>query len=86
MELPGGTAFHFDSYSGNTALHMAAFRGEPTIVQELLAAGSDVAAANNRGDTPLHFAAIQVPLAAPCALCQHRRGAGQFGKDRYRAR
>jgi ankyrin repeat protein len=83
MELPGGTAFHFDSYTGNTALHMAAFRGDPAIVRELLVAGSDVAASNNRGDTPLHFAAIQVPPAAPCALYQHRTGLGTFGKDSH---
>jgi ankyrin repeat protein len=60
MELPGGTAFHFDSNGGNTALHMAAYAGGAAVIRELLAAGADVGATNHRGDTPLHFAAIQV--------------------------
>lgn len=80
MELPGGTAFHFDSYGGNTALHLAAARGDATIVRELLLAGSNVAATNNRGDTPLHLAAVQVPPAAPCALRQQRRVLARLGK------
>lgn len=44
--------------SGNTALHEAVSRHEPSrVLMRLLDAGADASAPNNRGDTPLHMAA-----------------------------
>lgn len=43
-------------YVGDTPLHLASAALEPEMVAALLAAGSDVAAVNRRGATPLHYA------------------------------
>jgi ankyrin repeat protein len=45
--------------TGETALHMAASRGEVSVVQFLIANGSDVNAKNRDGETPLHNAAYR---------------------------
>jgi ankyrin repeat protein len=43
-------------YAGDTALHMAAAAHAANLAGSLLAAGSDVNAANRRGAQPLHYA------------------------------
>lgn len=42
--------------SGNTALHLAAYIGDESIVALLLELGAKVNASNNAGDRPLHWA------------------------------
>lgn len=42
---------------GNTALHLACFNGQDTVVSELIDCGANVSQPNNKGFTPLHFAA-----------------------------
>jgi ankyrin repeat protein len=45
-----------DSFDSSTVLHEAAFAGNHGLVALLLANGADVAATDNKGRTPLHFA------------------------------
>lgn len=42
---------------GNTALHVACFNGQDAVVSELIDYGANVSQPNNKGFTPLHFAA-----------------------------
>lgn len=42
---------------GNTALHLACFHGQDATVSELIDCGANVSQPNNKGFTPLHFAA-----------------------------
>uniref|UniRef100_A0AAQ4QD78 Ankyrin repeat domain 44 n=1 Tax=Gasterosteus aculeatus aculeatus TaxID=481459 RepID=A0AAQ4QD78_GASAC len=42
---------------GNTALHVACYNGQDAVVSELIDYGANVGQANNKGFTPLHFAA-----------------------------
>uniref|UniRef100_A0A8C6L2I1 Ankyrin repeat domain 44 n=1 Tax=Nothobranchius furzeri TaxID=105023 RepID=A0A8C6L2I1_NOTFU len=42
---------------GNTALHVACFNGQDAVVSELIDYGANVSQSNNKGFTPLHFAA-----------------------------
>lgn len=42
---------------GNTALHLACFNGQDATVSELIDRGANVSQPNNKGFTPLHFAA-----------------------------
>lgn len=42
---------------GNTALHVACFNGQDAVVSELIDHGANVSQPNNKGFTPLHFAA-----------------------------
>uniref|UniRef100_A0A3B5A7V4 Ankyrin repeat domain 44 n=1 Tax=Stegastes partitus TaxID=144197 RepID=A0A3B5A7V4_9TELE len=42
---------------GNTALHVACFNGKDAVVSELIDYGANVSQPNNKGFTPLHFAA-----------------------------
>uniref|UniRef100_A0A4W4EFE0 Ankyrin repeat domain 44 n=1 Tax=Electrophorus electricus TaxID=8005 RepID=A0A4W4EFE0_ELEEL len=42
---------------GNTALHVACFNGQDAVVSELIDFGANVSQPNNKGFTPLHFAA-----------------------------
>ncbi|MEQ2187218.1 hypothetical protein GOODEAATRI_002364 [Goodea atripinnis] len=42
---------------GNTALHIACFNGQDAVVSELIDYGANVSQPNNKGFTPLHFAA-----------------------------
>jgi ankyrin repeat protein len=43
--------------AGTTPLHLAAHRGHPALLRQLVAAKSSVTAADENGDTPLHIAA-----------------------------
>jgi len=51
-----------------TALHAAAWRGDVAIIDELLAAGAEVEAANGELTRPLHLAALNNHEAAVAAL------------------
>lgn len=42
---------------GNTALHIACYNGQDSVVNELIDYGANVNQPNNSGFTPLHFAA-----------------------------
>lgn len=42
---------------GNTALHIACYNGQDSVVNELIDYGANVNQPNNNGFTPLHFAA-----------------------------
>lgn len=42
---------------GNTALHIACYNGQDVVVNELIDYGANVNQPNNKGFTPLHFAA-----------------------------
>uniref|UniRef100_A0A3Q1GJA2 Uncharacterized protein n=1 Tax=Acanthochromis polyacanthus TaxID=80966 RepID=A0A3Q1GJA2_9TELE len=42
---------------GNTALHVACFNGQDAVVSDLIDYGANVSQPNNKGFTPLHFAA-----------------------------
>lgn len=42
---------------GNTALHLACFNGQDMVASELIDCGANVSQPNNKGFTPLHFAA-----------------------------
>jgi acyl-CoA-binding protein len=65
--------------SGQTALHLAADQGHASIVQALIAAGSNVLAADQDGFAPLHVAVI----ASQLKVCQIllRYGADPLQKD-----
>jgi ankyrin repeat protein/acyl-CoA-binding protein len=65
--------------SGQTALHLAADQGHASIVQALIAAGSNVLAADQDGFAPLHVAVI----ASQFKVCQIllRYGADPLQKD-----
>lgn len=52
-------------FSGRTALHHAAQRGDTTMVAELLAAGADPNSADTAGHTPLHLIAVTPQLTNP---------------------
>ncbi len=68
---------------GSTALHCAAWKGHLSVVEALLAAGSDVHAHNENdhwGTTPLH-AAAHANQAAICELLLEH-GADVNAKDR----
>jgi len=52
---------HAQVYAGDTALHVAAFAHDATLVSDLLARGADVRARNRRGAEPLHAAVTGGP-------------------------
>lgn len=55
------TAIHHYVYAGDTALHVAGAAHRPEIAGRLISLGSDVAARNRRGATPLHYASDGQP-------------------------
>jgi hypothetical protein len=61
----GANVYYFDEfgyiYEGDTALHVAASVYRFTIVQNLIAAGTNVRARNRHGAEPIHAAAVGVP-------------------------
>lgn len=54
--LQGGADVHATTRSGDTALHWAAYDGNPTITLLLLEAGANVDAIGDLGNRPLHIA------------------------------
>jgi ankyrin repeat protein len=78
MRLLSPALFSTDHYlncqdhSGNTPLHVAAEKGNPTMVRLLLEAGADRELANSQGETPL-----AVALARPWSQERERLG-GSF--------
>lgn len=53
-----GTRLNDRQEGGDSALHEAASNGHTEIVELLIAAGADVNAANDLGETPLHYAKL----------------------------
>lgn len=52
--------------AGNTPAHVAAFRGQPRVLELLCAAGSDLRATNNSGNAPLDLALNRLPGSVEC--------------------
>lgn len=74
--LDSGAAVDSTDAHGCTALHFAADRGHPDIVQLLLSRGACVNHADSEGQTALHYAALcgheQAGLAVVPDLQQHQ--------------
>jgi len=51
--------------TNKTALHMAALNDHVDVVQLLIDSGADVTAADDAGNTPLHFAALKSVTQKP---------------------
>ncbi len=48
--------------NGDSVLHIAAERGDATLVELLISQGADLSCKNSDGNTPLHLLAIQSDL------------------------
>ena len=66
---------------GTTALHWAVRQGDGEIVDRLLKAGADVAAANRYGVTPLHLAAVNGDAATIKRLLDAGANVNSLGAD-----
>jgi len=77
-------------YAGDTALHVAAAAWRSDIARRLIALGANLAAANRRGATPLHYAADGNPASprwdpatqAATVACLIESGADADATDR----
>lgn len=58
------------SKGGQTPLHAAAWKGDVTQIQSLIAGGTDVNSTSSFGTTPLHAAAVNNQLQAVKVLLQ----------------
>ena len=76
--LPGTDLTIATSYGG-TVLHMAAYRGDPEIVQSMLEHGAPVDCQSTNGNTALHIAIIVRSKSAMLVLLK----AGAFAAARY---
>lgn len=66
--------------AGQTALHIAAYKGTPKTIHFLLDRGADIHARDKRGGTPLHWAAIKGGVDNVEALLE--RGAKINARDK----
>ena len=71
--IENGVELDAADQDGNTALHVAACRGNIESVHLLLDAGSSTTATNNSGDAPIHTAAREKSAAALKTFLVHSR-------------
>jgi len=67
--LGKGAAPHLTDMNGDSALHWAAYKGFPGLMQMLIYSGFNPQKPDNFGSSPLHLACISGNLAAVKLLC-----------------
>ena len=67
--LGRGAQPHLTDMNGDSALHWAAYKGFPALMQMLIYSGFDPQKPDNFGSSPLHLACISGNLMAVKLLC-----------------
>jgi ankyrin repeat protein len=67
--LGRGAQPHLTDMNGDSALHWAAYKGYPSLMQMLVYSGFDPQKPDNFGSSPLHLACISGNLMAVKLLC-----------------